>query len=72
MLITSNAEYYRICDRIAKLGPEELLGLDTETTGVNLWTKDVLRGVCLGFQGESYYVSFTHPDSWNADPRLLS
>jgi DNA polymerase-1 len=66
MLITTNEDYWRLCDRIAGLSADETIAIDTETTGVALWTKDVLRGICIGFRGESFYVPITHPDSWNA------
>jgi len=65
MLITNSDDYARLCFAIAGLRADQTLALDTETTGVALWTKDTLRGVCIGFEGESYYVSVTHPDSWN-------
>lgn len=67
MLITNTHDYSELCDRIASLGRDQLIGIDTETTGVQLWTKDVLRGVCIGFLGESYYIPTSHPDSWNVD-----
>ena len=65
MLITNTEDYLSLCTSLAELGDGETFGLDSETTGVALWTKDVLRGVCLGFQGESWYVPVSHPNSWN-------
>ncbi len=65
MLITNERDYYQLCASVAALGADETIGLDTETTGVALWTKDVLRGVCLGYRGRSFYVPVSHPDSWN-------
>lgn len=65
MLITNDHEYQEMLYRIAWLEASDVIGIDTETTGVALWTKDVLRGVCIGFQGRSYYVPVSHPDSWN-------
>lgn len=67
MLISTRRDYLQLCDRIAKLPRDTPLGLDTETTGVQLWTKDVLRGVCIGFEGKSAYVPVSHPDSENVD-----
>jgi DNA polymerase-1 len=65
MLITSHAAYLYLCSRIKRLREDETIAIDTETTGVNLWTTDELRGVCIGFRGESFYVPISHPNSWN-------
>jgi DNA polymerase-1 len=65
VLITNSGDYYKLCQDIAELGADETIGLDTETTGLALWTSDVLRGVCVGFRDQSYYVPVSHPGSWN-------
>jgi DNA polymerase-1 len=65
LLITNTTDYARLCSRIKLLRRDETIAIDTETSGVALWTKDVLRGVCIGFRGESFYVPVSHPDSWN-------
>lgn len=65
MLITNWDDYVALCDRVSALSGFETIAIDTETTGVQVWTKDVLRGVCIGFRGESFYVPVSHPDSWN-------
>lgn len=47
------------------------LAIDTETTGLNLYCGDVLRGVSLAWRDsvggdlQTRYLSFTHPDSPN-------
>lgn len=64
-LITNTAEYLALCSNIGSLGADETIGIDTETTGVALWTEDVLRGVCIGFRGLSFYVPVSHPGGWN-------
>lgn len=65
MLITNRDDYWTLCHHIRCLRADETIAIDTETTGVALWTKDVLRGVCLAFRGDSFYVPVSHPDSWN-------
>lgn len=52
---------------LASLAPGEPLAIDCETTGLNPYTGDVLRGISLAFRGKSYYISLTHPDSDNWD-----
>lgn len=65
MLIADTGAYYALCQKIQELGADETIGIDSETTGVALWTRDVLRGICVGFRGESYYIPTSHPQSWN-------
>lgn len=65
MRVTNAAQYAELCLRIRELSADDTIAIDTETTGVALWTKDVLRGVCIGFYGSAWYIPVSHPGSWN-------
>ncbi len=52
------------------------LAIDTETTGLNLYAGDVLRGVSLAWRTDegkitTRYLSFTHPGGPNLGPHVL-
>lgn len=64
-LVTSVAEFAAVAREVMALPSDELVAVDTETTGVKLFNGDVLRGVSLAWRDSSAYVALSHPDSWN-------
>jgi DNA polymerase I len=55
----------RIIDDLARLGPRDAVAIDTETTGVDLWKGDVIRGISIAYGESGWYIPISHPDSQN-------
>jgi len=71
-LVTTDSEVERICLDLLALSTADAIGIDTETTGLALWTDDVVRGVCLSYGDRGYYVPVSHPDSQNVSEAAAS
>lgn len=69
-LVTNLGELVVVLRDLVSLGAHEVVAIDTETTGLALYTGDVLRGVSVAYRDKSAYISVTHPDSWNVPPHL--
>lgn len=66
-LITTNAEYEYVC--IALSGNhDQVIAVDTETTGLNPFVCDEIRGISVATRYDEWYLPISHPDSKNFDP----
>lgn len=75
-VVTTQAEVDWIAMQIRGLHKGRELAIDTETTGLDLYVGDTIRGISLAFEWgseglQNYYVPLTHPDSFEADPTPL-
>ncbi len=66
-MIAGHYEVSRIVNDLRAMGPDDEVGIDTETTGTLLYTGDTLRGVSLAYGQDpmTWYVPISHPASPN-------
>lgn len=70
MLVTDTHTLAQIVADLEALTPDDVLAIDTETTGLHMHVNDVLRGISLTYEAgslparQSVYISVSHPDSW--------
>ncbi len=64
-LVTTDEQVEEICLDLLGLGASQALAIDSETTGLRLWSGDVVRGVCLAYEDQGWYIPVSHPDSPN-------
>lgn len=75
-LVTTAEKLQEIANSVRDLQPGSKVSLDTEATGLNIFTTDTLRGISIAWRNgdggmENYYVPVTHPHSLNVDPAPL-
>lgn len=74
MLVSTTEHYEKVLDELTLLSRMGgALAIDTETTGLDIYIDDVLRGICLSYRLDddldtlplSYFIPTTCPDSVN-------
>lgn len=80
-LVVDQETLRHIADDIRSLRPGSAVAIDTEATGLNIFTTDELRGISVAYRDpthprgsaelRSFYVPISHPHSPNVDPAPL-
>lgn len=68
MLITTPEQYMKL---LIRLDMTDRVAIDTETTGLQVYKHDVLRGISVAIGDYTCYLNVSHPGSPTFDPQPL-
>lgn len=65
MLITNSDDYRSVLTKLESHTPDDVLAIDTETTGLHIYGEDHITGLSLTDRSGSVYVPINHVESLN-------